>query len=73
MRANAMTTSASSDPLLDVAELAAQIRVPQQTIYRWRTEGRGPRGIKIGRHLRYRQRDIDAWIEAQSDARPPAA
>ena len=63
----------ASDRLEDVAWLAEYLGVPQQTIYRWRTHGDGPRGIKVGRHLRFRRSDVDAWLESQADSRPPAA
>lgn len=65
--------ASSSDRLEDVAWLAEFLRVPQQTIYRWRTSGDGPRGIKVGRHLRFRRSDVDTWLESQADFRPPAA
>jgi len=65
--------ASDKDRLEDVAWLAAHLGVPQQSIYRWRVEGRGPRGIKVGRHLRYRRADVEAWLESQADERPPAA
>lgn len=36
-----------------------------RTLQRWRLEGHGPRFIKIGRLVRYRQSDLDAFIEAK--------
>ncbi|MFV0286244.1 MAG: helix-turn-helix transcriptional regulator [Demequina sp.] len=51
--------------LLDVHQLAEQLGVPVATLYVWRTRGQGPRGFVLGRHLRYRQDDVDAWIDAQ--------
>lgn len=53
--------------LLSPTELAEYLKIPVKTIYNWRSEGAGPRGIRIGKHLRYRQRDIDAWLDAQAD------
>jgi hypothetical protein len=35
-------------------------------LYAWRTRGKGPRGIKVGRHLRFRPADLAAWIEANT-------
>jgi len=35
------------------------------TLYVWRTRGKGPAAIKVGRHLRYRQSDIDLWLAKQ--------
>ncbi|SDO49026.1 DNA binding domain-containing protein, excisionase family [Nakamurella panacisegetis] len=73
MKRNTVAVGAQEDRLLDVAELSALVGIPQQTFYRWRTDGRGPRAIKIGKHLRYRRSDIDEWLESQADQRPPAA
>ena len=33
-----------------------------------RAEGKGPAFYKFGREIRYRQVDIDAWIEARRTA-----
>lgn len=49
--------------------LAALLALPVATVYGWRTKGVGPRGIKVGRHVRYRRSDVDAWLEAQSDTK----
>ncbi len=48
-------------------DLSRQVGVPVATIYTWRSRGEGPRAIRVGKHLRYRQSDIDAWLERQAD------
>jgi predicted DNA-binding transcriptional regulator AlpA len=53
-------------PLLSVQDLALQCQVPEKTIYAWRYRGVGPRSIRVGRYVRYRQEDVDRWIESQS-------
>lgn len=55
------------DALLSVAELGAYLGVPVATIYRWRHHHRGPVGYRIGRHVRYRTRDVEQWLETQRD------
>lgn len=50
-------------PMLTVTEVAAYLQVPEATVYRWNTRGTGPRPWKVGRHVRYRWDDIDAWVE----------
>ncbi|CAN5777821.1 helix-turn-helix domain-containing protein [soil metagenome] len=52
--------------LLGVPELSAYLGVPIATLYVWRTRGEGPRGIKVGRHVRYRPEDIERWLEERS-------
>ena len=57
---------------LTAAELAAELGIPKQTIYKWRTEGKGPRGHKLGRHLRFARRDVDEWLAENADPKPAA-
>ncbi|WP_370326022.1 helix-turn-helix transcriptional regulator [Euzebya sp.] len=51
------------DRLLTAAELADYLAVPLRTIYAWRYQGDGPVGLRIGRHLRFRWVDVQAWLE----------
>jgi predicted DNA-binding transcriptional regulator AlpA len=39
--------------------------VPVATLYQWRYKGIGPKGRRVGRHLRYKPSDVRAWIERQ--------
>lgn len=55
------------EPLLTAQELAALLNVPVATIYTWRYLGTGPPGFRVGRHLRYRQSDLERWITKQLD------
>ncbi len=52
-------------------ELAEYLGVPLRTLYAWRYRGEGPRGYKIGKHIRYRQSDIEAWLEEQASGDRP--
>jgi len=56
--------------LLTVDELAQVLRVPKATVYRWRSTGDGPRGYSIGRHVRFRWPDVEAWLEERADSSP---
>jgi excisionase family DNA binding protein len=55
--------------LMSVQDLAQFLGVPKRTIYGWRTQGMGPLGHRIGRHVRYRRQDVDRWLEEQRDPR----
>lgn len=57
------------DRLLTVQELAELLQVPDKTIYSWRYKGEGPRGVRVGRHLRYRPPDVAAWLETKTGPR----
>ncbi len=46
----------------DVAEL---LGVPRATLYAWRSRGKGPQGIRFGRHLRYAESAVRDWIGEQ--------
>ena len=56
-----MTASTSDTQWLTAEDLAAELRIPKQTIYKWRVEGFGPTAHKIGRHLRFSREDVDDW------------
>ena len=43
----------------DVAEI---LGVPVATLYQWRYQQKGPRALRVGRHLRYRQQDLQEYI-----------
>lgn len=50
---------------LDTAGLAEWLDVPEATVVQWRYKGTGPRGVRLGRHVRYRRADVEAWIAEQ--------
>ncbi len=52
--------------LMTIDEVSDYLRVPVATLYRWRHHQEGPKAARIGRHLRYRRSDVEAWIEAQT-------
>ena len=46
-------------------ETAARCGVSVRTLLKWRDEKKGPPWFKIGKAVRYREDELDAWIEAQ--------
>ena len=56
------------EPLMSPGEVARFLGLPLRTIYRWRSRGDGPRGYRVGRHVRYRARDVEQWLELHRDA-----
>jgi predicted DNA-binding transcriptional regulator AlpA len=63
--ADAERGSAISD-LIDEPALAARLGVSRSTLQSWRYAGRGPRFIKLGRMIRYRNADVDAFLRANT-------
>lgn len=51
--------------LWDIEDVAAHLRVPKQTLYTWRRTGYGPRGFRVGKHLRWRPETVAAWVRQQ--------
>lgn len=47
------------------ATLAEYLGVPIKTVYRWNYTGTGPKACRVGRHVRYRPADVEAWLDAQ--------
>jgi excisionase family DNA binding protein len=58
--------------LLKNQDVADYLGVPIRTVYAWRHKGEGPRGFKVGRHIRYRREDVDAWLAERADDRTAA-
>ena len=55
------------EPLLTVEEAARILRVRKSTLYTWAYRRQIPTQ-KVGKALRFRQKDLEAWLRAQ--ARP---
>jgi excisionase family DNA binding protein len=54
-----------SNKLISAKEVAVLLGFHEDTVYRdWRKWGLN--GFHVGRQLRFRQRDIDAWIEQKA-------
>lgn len=66
---NKALPTGSDRRLLSIAEVAEYLDVPVSTVRTWRANKSGPRGIRVGRHVRYRLRDIELWLERRAD--PP--
>jgi len=43
-------------------QLAKRLQVDERTVRRWRIEGGGPPFLKLGGSIRYRNADVEAWI-----------
>ncbi|MEU6080105.1 helix-turn-helix domain-containing protein [Streptomyces sp. NPDC047108] len=57
-----------SNRLLTPAETAEFLAVKLSTLYsNWRVWGL--KGYRVGKHLRFRERDLENWLEGQSISR----
>jgi excisionase family DNA binding protein len=44
---------------------ARVVGVDPRTMEQWRYQGKGPAYLKVGRQVRYRRHDIDAWLHSR--------
>jgi len=58
-----------NDEFFTPETLAAWLGMPRRTIYSWRARGLGPKGHVLGKHLRFRRRDVEEWLAEQGDDR----
>lgn len=60
-------SSAQSATLQDTEAVAAQLNGPSpRTLERWRMQGLGPKFIKVGRRVLYRQSAVERWLDQQT-------
>ena len=50
---------------LTTLDAADYLGLQRSTLEAWRCRGGGPRFVKLGRAVRYRQADLDSWIESR--------
>jgi predicted DNA-binding transcriptional regulator AlpA len=60
--ANGGTRRALATPV----EVSEYLGEPVATLYQWRHRGIGPKVHKLGRHLRYRWTEVEAWVDRQT-------
>jgi predicted DNA-binding transcriptional regulator AlpA len=56
------------DPPRTPRELAHFLGLSEQTLAQWRWLGKGPRWVKVGRHVRYPRRDTQEWMDSGADS-----
>jgi len=61
-----LSDTQSNFMLLTVEQTADHLGLAVSTLNKWRCNGEGPIFVKLGRAVRYKQSDIDAYIERHS-------
>lgn len=56
---------------LTTNELADLLRTSTETLRHWRVVGYGPKGVKVGRRVLYRRRDLEGWLRDQGFGAEP--
>lgn len=50
-------------------EVAEHLQLPEATLKKWRYLGKGPRYCTVGKYVRYRWSDVEAWLDEQAVGR----
>ncbi len=50
-------------PLLNEKEAAGRLGMTVAALRRWRLERRGPTFIRVGSRIRYREEDLESYVE----------
>jgi len=58
-----------SAPLLTEVAVSRQLRIPLTVLRKWRAGNQGPLFVKVGSVVRYRQSDVEAWLERELQIR----
>lgn len=48
-------------------ELAQHLRTVPSTCRYWRMQGKGPKGVKVGRRVLYDVAEVERWIAEQAE------
>jgi excisionase family DNA binding protein len=65
------TPSSEHEAFLTTDEVLDYLQVNLRTVYRLIDAGKLP-AVRVGRQWRFRRKDIDAWLDGQHQATPPA-
>ena len=52
-------------PLFTQREAAELLRLSERSLERYRLTGTGPRFVKAGHSVRYREADLEAWVASR--------
>jgi predicted DNA-binding transcriptional regulator AlpA len=66
---NVCTDAPSGAVLIDEKQLCAELGISGVTATKWRAKAEGPPFIKVGRLVRYRRSDVEAWLLSRTVGR----
>jgi predicted DNA-binding transcriptional regulator AlpA len=64
MKTTLQQIDAPLDRLWSVADVAAFLGVPANTLYQWRHQNYGPKGRRVGRYIRYDPSEVRRWFQS---------
>lgn len=51
--------------LMTPSDVSQLLGISESSLAYWRQLRKGPKAARIGKHLRYRRADVEAWLDAQ--------
>ncbi|WP_052869374.1 helix-turn-helix transcriptional regulator [Streptomyces niger] len=60
-----MSARTLPERFLTPVDLADLFGVPIETVYQWRRKRTGPRGFRVGKHVRYDPEVVRRWVTEQ--------
>jgi predicted site-specific integrase-resolvase len=60
-----MARTNPAEELRTPLELAERLKIQPRTLQEWRSIGKGPSFLRVGRVIRYRESDIEKWLNQQ--------
>src|SRR5215468_943696 len=67
------TNAGHASPFIDEKQLCADLGISSVTATKWRAKAAGPPFIKVGRLVRYRRTDVEAWLASRTVGRRSAS
>ncbi|MBZ4017818.1 helix-turn-helix transcriptional regulator [Streptomyces purpurogeneiscleroticus] len=61
-----MSARTLPERFLTPVDLADLFGVPVETVYQWRRKRTGPRGFRVGKHVRYDPEVVRRWVTEQT-------
>ena len=60
-----VVTEINKNQLMTALQVAERLQVPIATVHNWRYRSIGPKGFRVGKHLRFDRNEVEAWITEQ--------
>jgi len=54
------------EQILNTSEASSYLKLAKATLEAWRTRGGGPVFLKLGKAVRYRQSDLDSFLQSRT-------
>ena len=59
--------AATNEEWMTLSDVASEARLPLSTVYYLHKEGKGPKFSRLGRNVRIRRSDFNAWFDANRE------